>query len=346
MRKLLMTMVLVLFFAIPARALEMEAPLVPESGAQFMPSEPENLGQAILELLRDALLYFRPNLQEAASVCTSIMGTVMIISVIRSFPGASLRAVNLAGTVVICVVLLSSANAMVNLSADTVREVSEYGKLLLPVMTAALAAQGSVTASSALYAGTAFFGSLLSDLISKLLIPMIYLFLALAAAKSAVGEELLKKLAEQMKGIMTWLLKTVLYIYTGFITITGVISGTTDAAALKAAKLTISGAVPVVGGILSDASEAVLISAGTLKNSAGLYGMFAILAIWIGPFVQIGVHYLILKVTGAVCGVFGSKETMDLIADFAAAMGLLLAMTGTVCLTLLIGVVCFMKGAI
>ena len=327
-------------------ALEIEAPTVPEYAAQFMPSEPENLVQGLLELMRDAILYFRPNFREAMSVCILIIGAVMVLSVLRSFPGTPLKVLNLTGTVMISLILLTSANSMINMAANSITEISEYGKLLLPVMTTAMAAQGSVTASAALYTATALFGSILSNMISELLIPMLYFYLAMAAAKSAVGENLLKKLSDQLKGIMTWALKTLLYLYTGFITITGVISGTTDAAALKAAKLTISGAVPVVGGILSDASEAVLVSAATLKNAAGIYGMFGILAIWIGPFIQIGVQYLILKTTGSVCGVFGGKEITELVSDFSSAMGLLLAMTGAVCLTLLIGVVCFMKGAV
>ena len=131
------------------------------------------------------------------------------------------------------------------------------------MLTAALSAQGGVTTSAALYAGTALFDAVLSGLIKTVLIPLVYVFLALAAANSAMGEELLKNCRDTVKGFMTWLLKTVLYIFTGFISITGVVSGPTDAAALKAAKLTISSVVPVVGGILSDASEAVLVSAAT-----------------------------------------------------------------------------------
>ena len=211
-------------------------------------------------------------------------------------------------------------------------------------MTAAMAAQGGVTASTAIYTGTAFFDALLSSLISKLLTPMLYLLLALAAANSAVGEDVLKKLRDTMKWLMTWSLKIILYVFTGYIGITGVVSGSTDAATLKAAKLTISGMVPVVGGILSDASEAVLVSVGAVKNAAGIYGIFAILAVFLGPFLKIGAHYLMLKATAAVCGVFGSKRITDLIQDFSGAMGLVLAMTGTVCLMLMISTFCFMKG--
>jgi stage III sporulation protein AE len=135
-----------------------------------------------------------------------------------------------------------------------------------------------------------------------------------------------------------------LYTFTGYISITGVISGTTDAAALKATKLTISGMVPVVGGILSDASEAILVGAGFVRNTTGIYGLLAITALCIRPFLKIGAQYLLLKSTGAVSSIFGSKRCVTLIQDFTWIMGLLLAMTGTGCLMVVLSVICFMRG--
>ena len=139
-------------------------------------------------------------------------------------------------------------------------------------------------------------------------------------------------------------LKIILYVFTGYIGITGVVSGSADASMIKATKLTISGSVPVVGSILSDASETILISAGIMKNAAGVYGVLAIAALWIGPFLKIVMQYLLLKTTAAVCGVFGTKRTVSLIQDFSSAMGFVLAMISTISLLLTIAVVCFMKG--
>lgn len=335
---------LTMLLPVPVRAVELTAPTVPSFAQEYMVSEPENLMDGIRQVMKEAIGHLRPDFKEAAKVCIGIAGAVMTVSLIQSVPAGNSRSVNLAGVTAVTSLFLSSAGALINLGAETVTELSEYGKLLLPVMSAALAAQGGITGSTALYTTTAIFDALLSNLIRKLLIPLLYLFLALTVGYSAVGETLLQKLRDTAKWLMTWLLKTILYVFTGFISITGVISGPTDAAALKAAKLTISGVVPVVGGILSDASEAVLVSAGVVKNAAGLYGLFAVLAIWMGPFLKIGAHYLVLRFTGAVCGIFCCKEINGLIQDFAAAMGFLLAMTGSVCLMLLISTVCFMRG--
>ena len=157
-------------------------------------------------------------------------------------------------------------------------------------------------------------------------------------------KDMLKNIRDFVKWLITWSLKWVLYIFTGYISITGVISGTVDASALKAAKISISGMVPVVGSILSDAAETILVSAGLMKNAAGIYGIFAILAVCIGPFLQIGAQYLLLKLSGLVCNVFDYKPAGALIQDFSTGMGLALAMTGTVCVLLLISLVCFMRG--
>lgn len=344
MRKVILSLVLLLLLVIPVDAAELTAPTVPSYAEDFMVSEPENLSEGIRQILKEALVQIRPDLKEATGICLGILCAVMLVSILQTVPAKHEKSTVLAGTVAVSTIFLSAAGALITLGAETVVRISDYGKLLLPVISAALAAQGGITSSTALYTTTAVFDALLSGLISRMLLPLLYLYLALAVANSAVGEDLLKKLRDGVKWLMTWLLKTVLYVFTGFISITGVVSGPTDAAALKAAKLTISGFVPVVGGILSDASEAVLVSAGTVKNTIGLYGLFAVLAIWLDPFLRIGAHYLLLRFTSTVCSIFGSRQLSDLIQDFATAMGFLLAMTGAVCLMLLISTVCFMRG--
>ena len=100
----------------------------------------------------------------------------------------------------------------------------------------------------------------------------------------------------------------------------------------------------MVGNILSDASETILLSAGVMKNSAGAYGLVVLAAIFLGPFIKIGIHYILLKVTAALCAVFSTKETSGLVVAYANGMGFVLAMTGVSCLLSMISIVCYIKG--
>lgn len=344
MKYLVLMLLTALIFAQPAEAVELTAPQVPNAGAELMPEDTSDFGKGLWELLERALDAVHPELSDGVKLSVGVIAAVLMVSLLESASGSVKFISELAGTVAVAAILLSGADAMIRLGAETVVQLSEYGKLLLPVMTAAMAAQGGVTASAALYTGTAMFNAFLTSLISGLFVPIVYLYLALAAANSATGEELLKRLRDMVKTAVSWCLKTLLTVFTTYMGITGVVSGTTDAVTLKAAKLTISSVVPVVGGIMSDASEAVLVSAGLVRNAAGIYGILAILAVFLVPFLRIGIHYLILKATAAVCGIFGTKRMTELIGDFSTAMGLLLAMTGATCLLLLISTVCFMKG--
>lgn len=150
------------------------------------------------------------------------------------------RTADILGAAAIAAMLLRPADALIQEAVATVRAISDYGKLLLPVMGSALASSGGASASAGLYFGTALFDSVLTSIVSGLLAPAIYLFLALAVGAAAIGDPLLGRFRDFFKGFITWGLKIVLYLFTGYMAITRVVSGTVDAAAIKAAKLTLS----------------------------------------------------------------------------------------------------------
>lgn len=344
MRKVLMVLILATILVMPVSAMEYTAPTAPSDALKLIPTESSGFAEDLWYVILSALPSVQPAVAEAIGLCAGIFGSVILVALLKTLPGRGAEVTELAAVLGVAAMLFGTTKSMVSLAAETVAELSEYGKLLLPVLAAALASQGGVTSSTALYTGTVVFDALLSSGIKNLLVPLVYIFLILSLAAGATGEGILNKLKDFVKWLVTWCLKMILYIFTGYISITGVVSGTTDAAALRATKLTVSGMVPVVGGILSDASEAVIVSAGVMKSAVGVYGLIAVIAIWITPFLQIGIQYLLLKLTAALCAMFACNAVNGLIQAFTAAMGLLLAMTGTVCVLLLISTVCFMKG--
>lgn len=346
MRKVVFLILLVLFIAIPVSAEDYTAPEPPDAAQDLMPVDTESFGEGLWKIIQNALPALQPAVASACKLCVCVICIVMLASILNGVSEGVSGILTLAAVVAVGAVLLSTTGSMIRLGTDTVKELSEYGKLLLPVMTGALAAQGGAASSAALYAGTVMFDALLSGAVAGVLIPLVYIFIALNIAAAAIGQESIRKICDFVKWLMTWFLKTVLYIFTGYMTITGVVSGAADATAVKAAKITISGMVPVVGGILSDASEAVIVSAGVVKNAVGVYGLLAVAAIWISPFLQIGVQYLLLKATAAVCAVFEVKACTQLVSGISSAMGLVLAAVGAVCLLHLISTVCFIRGVL
>ena len=344
MKKLLILLALVSLLPFHASALELSPPEAPDAAQEYMPDDTTSFTEGLYYVVKQAIKQLHPSFAEASQVALTLITTVLLTSILRNFSGSSKYVVDLIASLCISICLVKSANSMVNLGIATVEEISQYGKMLVPVMTAALAAQGGLTTSASLYAGTTLFSAILSVGIKQLIVPLIYIYMVLCIAHGAIGEQTLKALKDLAKWLITWCLKIVLYVFTGYLSITGVISGATDATTLKAAKLAVSSAVPVVGNIISDASETIVLSAGIIKNSIGIYGLLVVAAIWIEPFIRTGAQYLLLKLVAAVCAAIGGKESVCLIDDFAVIMGFLVAMTGTVCLLLLVSTICFLKG--
>lgn len=342
-RRVLIFVFLVILLSLPVRAMEFSAPAPPEEAAEYLPEEADSFGEGLLHVLSAAVETIHPALHEGARCCLRALCAVLLTAVAGQFSGKK-NSLELAGTAAVAALLLEPSSALMEQGITTVRELRSYANLLLPVMASALAASGGVSASGALYMGTAVFDGVLSELVTKALVPMLGVFLALSIAHGAVGEPLLGKLRDLCRWCMEWSLKLTLYLFTGYMTVTGVISGTADAAAGKAAKIAISGAVPVVGGILSDATDAVLLSASILGGGAGIWGILTVIAIFCAPAIGIGVRYLLLKLTAAVAQGLGSGRCAVLIGDFATAMGLLLALVSTQAVLLLICAVCFLKG--
>ena len=101
-----------------------------------------------------------------------------------------------------------------------------------------------------------------------------------------------------------------------------------DAAAIRTAKTLISTALPVVGGIASDASSAVLAAAGVVKNSIGVFGLVAVAALCAGPFAVMSMKLLLLKAAGAVTDMLPYGGVSRLIWDIGSAVSILLGLLG------------------
>ena len=93
---------------------------------------------------------------------------------------------------------------------------------------------------------------------------------------------------------------------------TGAAAGAADAMTVQMTRSAIATAVPVVGSIISEATGTVLAGAGVLKNAVGIFGMLAVLAICLTPFLNMAVQYLLYKVTAFLAGTAGNGTLVEL----------------------------------
>ena len=245
----------------------------------------------------------------------------------------------MAGALAVTALTVSDMTVMVGLGRETIAKMDDFSGLLLPAMAALTAATGGVSGAAVRQGATVLCSSLLIRGIDGLLVPMLYAYIAACCAHAALGSDGLKKLAALLKGTIVFLLTAGLLAFVGYLTASGAIAGSADAAAVKAAKMTISRAIPVVGGILSDAAETVLAGAGVLRGTVGVVGMLVVLAICLTPFLQLTLHYLTYKGAAALTGTVAGPRLSGLMDSLGGAFGLILGMTGSCALVLLFSIV-------
>ena len=253
--------------------------------------------------------------------------------------GQTADVVSLLGALAVTAVSVTDVHSLVGMGREAIANMDTFSKVLIPAVTAAAAASGAPGASVARQFATMLFSDLLLTLINRLLLPLVYAYIAASVGYTALGNEGLKRIGATLKWAVTTILTIVLLLFVSYLTVSGVIAGAADAATIKAAKFTMSSVVPVVGGILSDAAETVLAGAGILKNAVGVFGMIVILCMCVAPFLSLGIHYLTYKLTSALTATLSSGRIGGLVDAIGGAFGLVLGMTGACAVLLLVSLV-------
>ena len=97
--------------------------------------------------------------------------------------------------------------------------------------------------------------------------------------------------------------------------------------------------MPIVGGILAEATESVLAGAGVLRGMVGAFGALAVLALCLVPFLRLGAQYVLYQAAGFVAMAAGPEKLTKLLSAMGDAFALMLAMTGSCALVLIISLV-------
>lgn len=330
---------------IPALGMELSFPQtdqVLESARDYGISSDEGLDQGVQNLLQAAVDQLGGLLRHSLGTGVKLLTVVLLCGLVQGLEQdkpVGLEAAELAGTLAVTALTVSDMTTMVGLGRETIGKMGDFADIILPAMATLTAATGSVSGAAVRQGITVLFSDLLIMAVDSLLVPLVYAYIALCCAQAALGNGGLGKLAGLVRGTAVFLLTAMLLAFTGYLTASGAIAGSVDAAAVKAARMTISRAVPVVGGILSDAAESALASASILRGTVGVAGMLVVLAICLTPFLQLALHYLAYKLAAALAGTVNHSRLGGLMDSIGGAFGLLLGMTGSCALMLLLSVV-------
>ena len=230
----------------------------------------------------------------------------------------------------ISVLLLSGGvEGVISQAENALFRLSDYSKAAFPAFFSTVAACGATASAAVKYASASFVMDVFLSISQRWILPLVRVYLAVSVCGSLFENALLSAAARLSKWCAVTFLSVLTMGFCAYLSLSGLISGSADAAAVKAAKTAISTVLPVVGGILSDSASALLSAASVMKNSAGVFCLIAVCAICAGPFALLAVKMLVFKAVSAVAELSCGGRLARLLRDLGTAFGLLLAMVGS-----------------
>ena len=300
---------------------------------------------ALARLWQSAVQHFRARFLAEFGFAAELLALVLLCGAARAVCPTE----KIAGLIEICSAsfaaarLLNGVNSLVEETVQALYRLSDYSKAALPVVYTAAAASGAPGSAAARYAASALALDVILSLAQRAVIPLIYAVLSLTLANAVFPHPILGA----VEGLTRWMAKTAMtvvsFAFTACLGICSVVSGSVDAAAVKAARSVIAGAVPVVGGMVADASAAVLSAAAVVRSCTGAFGLFAVCAMCLGPFAALTVKNLLFKAVAVVAEAVQNPRLYKLFSGVGSAAALLMGLLGSTALMLFIAIAVGMK---
>jgi stage III sporulation protein AE len=230
-----------------------------------------------------------------------------------------------------CAALLAAGdwNSGISQAAETLCRLSDYSRAALPVLYTAAAAAGAPTSAPIRYAASSLAMEVLMTVSRSLVLPFIHAYLALSLTLCICDDPLLRGVQRMIRKSAISILSLLTTAFCVYVGLSGLVAGSTDALAVKAARSVLSGMLPVVGGILSDSAAAIVSAAGVIRSAAGALCLVAVCAICAGPLVFLLIKLLLLRAAAAMAELLPGGALARFLNDCAGAFSLLLALVGS-----------------
>ena len=260
-----------------------------------------SVGQLLLEYISDQFFYeFKYNRQNLIYVLL----VSLTAAVFSNFAGAfRSRQISEISFYVMYMLLITLCLTAFQTSAAGLEEklnsLVDFMRVLCPSYFLAVAlATGSVT-SLFFYNVILFLIYVIELVIVRFLLPIVNIYIMVRVLGNLTGEDFLSELADLIKKIVSWILKTLLVCVISINVIQGLLAPAIDAVKRSALTRTAE-ALPWVGNAIGGAAEVVLGTAVLIKNGIGMAGALIAIAICAVPILQMLVMAFLYKLAAAV----------------------------------------------
>lgn len=220
-------------------------------------------------------------------------------------------------------IIVTSFQVASGLAENTVRNVLDFVKVLMPTYFMAVTVSNGATTSILFYEFSLAAITLVNTVLIYFVLPLIHVYLIVLLADNLAKEDRLSKLAKTLGTIIKWGLRSLIVLILGINAIQSLIAPVSDGVK-RSILVKMGGAIPGVGNLLSGVTETVLGASILLKNAIGVAGLVAIVIIVALPILRLVIYYFIYRTCESVVQPVSDKRIMKCIGACSDAVSMLL----------------------
>ncbi len=285
-------------------------------------------------------------------IAIQLMITVLVVIIIHSIFKAIVENLGNDSTskiiyfiqyLIIVTLITDSFISVMNLTRDTISEITNFMNLLIPLLSTLMLTTGAITTTGMIQPVLLFMISFIGNFISVFLIPMLLISITLGIVSNISDKIQISKLSKFLNSSIVWILGIILTIFVCSVSIEGTLSSSVDGMTAKTAKAAVSNFIPVVGKILGDSVDSIIGCGNILKNAVGVIGVIVILGIVILPILKLAVLWISFHVLSGVCEVVADEKIVKLIGQISDGYKVMLAILFSVSVMFMIGITLVLK---
>lgn len=234
--------------------------------------------------------------------------------------------IGMVGTLCICTIVVQPIVACIAAAAQVIQAAAAFLLACVPVLVGIMIAAGQPASAGSYNLLMTAAGNVISLISANVLVPLMNIFLALSIVAAVSPAIDLNGLCAAVGKTVKWILGLVMTVFSGLLTMHGIVSTAVDSSTSKAAKFVVSSFVPVVGSALGDALGTINGCVKMLKSGVSAFGLLAGIFIFLPILIQCILWLLTMNLCAGISGIFDQKEITAVLKAVVSVLEMLLAL--------------------
>lgn len=272
-------------------------------------------------------------------------GIMMLTSLMSSFT-KNTQSIQLVGGGALALSIAVPVAQMVSTSFSVLETLSAFTTAFSAVLCSIVSLSGGVITGLAYTSATVFANGLFSGMLSGFAKPVIKSMCSLGFLSCFDVMGLTRRFSEIIKKIFLFLVSFVGTVFSGMVTLKGVLSEGADNLATRSVRFVVGRSLPVVGGTVSETYSALISSLSLIKSTVGVFGIITVIVMVMPTLIRLIMWSLSIEIAMSLFEVAGLESSKGLFTTVKDSLILLIA-TITMATTIFIvsvGVVISVKG--